>query len=81
MELGQFAELSVQFADDHFCLNEVFVGDLVEGFAPGGGEELFLFVVLHGEEVDFGLEVSFGLALDAVGGVGEDAVVFVGADE
>lgn len=81
VELGQFPELPVQLLDDHFGLHQVLVFQLAQWLPPRRGDQLFLLVVLHSHHVDLGLEVSLRLPLDSVGGVGEDPIVLIGADE
>lgn len=81
MELGQFPELPVQFLDDDLSLDEILVINLAKRLSPRRGDQLFLFVVLHGHHIDPGLEVGLRLSLHSVGGISEDAIVLIGADE
>jgi hypothetical protein len=80
VEFGEFSELSVQLLDDNLCVDEIFIGQLAEGFSEGSILDQLLLIIFHSHNKDLSLEFTFSLTLHAVGRIDQDAIVLVGAD-
>ena len=81
LEFYNLPEISVQFLNDCFRLDQVLIGDLGNGLPVWAVLNLMILVVFHRHHVDLGLQFALCLALQPIGGVGENPIVVITGDE